>query len=87
MPATTHAAPREACGRVDCTNQTKIASNLETTNVTVTAPGTGAGTRYVSVGVSYVYQPLVFNLGHMTGSSALSLNFTFTPSIRMRYMP
>jgi Flp pilus assembly protein TadG len=84
---TTTAKNLVICGRVDCTGQTMIANGLSTTNVTITSPGTSAGTRYVTVGVTYVYQPLVFNLGSMTGSSALSLNFTFTPNLRMRYMP
>jgi Flp pilus assembly protein TadG len=75
------------CGKVDCTNQTPIANNLGTTNVSVTSPGTAIGTKYVTVQVSYAYTPLVFNLASMTGSQALSLNFTFTPSITMRYMP
>jgi Flp pilus assembly protein TadG len=75
------------CGKsTSCTNETPIARNLSTTNVTVTAPGTVAGTKYVTVQVTYTYQPLVFNLGNMTGVQALSLNFTFTPAITMRYM-
>lgn len=75
------------CGKVDCTGQTVIANNLSTTNVAITSPGTSTGTRYVTVSMSYAYQPLVFDLGGLTGASQLSLNFTFTPSIRMRYMP
>jgi Flp pilus assembly protein TadG len=75
------------CGKLDCTNQTAIANNLSTTNVSITSPGTATGTRYVTVSVSYAYQPLVFDLGGMTGTPALSLNFTFTPSMKMRYMP
>jgi len=75
------------CGKVDCTGQAAIANNLTTTNVTITPPGTGAGTRYVTVSMSYAYQPLVFDLGGLTGASQLSLNFTFTPSIKMRYLP
>jgi Flp pilus assembly protein TadG len=75
------------CGRFDCTNQTVIANNLSTSNISITSPGTGTGTRYVTVSVSYAYQPLVFDMGGMTGTPALSLNFTFTPSMKMRYMP
>jgi len=75
------------CGRsASCSGQTPVAQNLAAGNVTITPPGTGAGTRYVTVQVTYAYQPLVFNLSNLTGISALSLNFTFTPSIKMRYM-
>lgn len=76
------------CGKelASCTNDTVIAKNLSATNVSVTSPGNAIGTRYVSVTVTYAYQPLVFDLGTLTGASQLSLNFTFTPSIRMRYM-
>lgn len=74
------------CGRTVCTGQTPIAPNLAAGNVTITPPGTGTGTRYVTVQVTYAYQPLVFNLSNLTGRSGLSLNFTFTPSTRMRYL-
>ncbi|SRR6266436_581394 len=85
---TTSAKNLIVCGKAsDCTGQTPIAKNLTASNVTITSPGTGIGTRYVTVNVTYAYQPLVFDLGGMTGSSQLSLNFTFTPSITMRYMP
>jgi Flp pilus assembly protein TadG len=84
---TTKAKSLVVCGKVDCTNQTPITNNLTTTNVTITSPGTSTGTKYVAVNVSYTYQPLVFDLEHLTGASQLSLNFTFTPSIKMRYMP
>jgi Flp pilus assembly protein TadG len=67
-----------------CSGQTPIASNQIT--VGITPPGTAIGTRYVTVKVTYAYQPLVFDLGQMTGVSQLSLNFTFTPTITMRYM-
>jgi len=66
--------------------QTPIVTNLAASNVTVTAPGTAVGVRYVTVQVTYNYTPRVFDLGHLTGVSTLSLNFTFTPSITMRYM-
>jgi len=69
-----------------CSGLAPVANNLTTSNVTITAPGTSIGTRYVTVKVTYTYQPLVFDLGHMTGVSDLSLNFTFTPTITMRYM-
>jgi len=75
------------CGRVDCTGQTMVANNLSTTNVTIGSPGTGTGTRYVTVTVTYTYTPQVFDLGRMTGVSQLTYNFTFTPSIKMRYLP
>lgn len=76
------------CGKsASCTGQTPIANNLTDSNVTITTPGTAIGTKYVTVKVTYAYQPLVFDLGSMTGSSQLSLNFTLTPSIKMRYMP
>jgi Flp pilus assembly protein TadG len=76
-------------GRTDCTSgcSTPIANSLSTSNVAITPPGTSTGTRYVTVTVTYPYKPLVFDLGSMTGSQQLSLNFTFTPSITMRYMP
>jgi len=74
------------CGRTACTGQTPIAQNLAAGNVTITPPGTGTGTRYVTVQVTYAYQPLIFNLSNLTGQSGLSLNFTFTPSTRMRYL-
>ena len=74
------------CGRTVCTGQTPIAPNLAAGTVTITPPGTGTGTRYVTVQVTYAYQPLVFNLSNLTGRSGLSLNFTFTPSTRMRYL-
>jgi Flp pilus assembly protein TadG len=72
------------CGQDPCSGQT-LANNLTTSNVSVTPPGTGTGTRYVSVSISYDYQPLIWNLGHLGGGS-LSLNYTFTPKITMRYM-
>jgi hypothetical protein len=69
-----------------CSSTPAIASNLTNSNVTITNPGTAVGTRYVAVTLTYVYQPLMFDLSHLTGSSQNSLNFTFTPSIKMRYM-
>jgi Flp pilus assembly protein TadG len=75
------------CGKTaTCSGETPIVSGLQAGNVTITSPGTGVGIRYVTVSVSYAYTPLVFNLGSMTGSQNLSLNYTFTPSIKMRYM-
>jgi Flp pilus assembly protein TadG len=76
------------CGNAaSCSGLTPVANNLSASNITITSPGTGTGTRYVTVTVSYSYTPVLFDLGHMTGSSQLSLNFTFTPSMKMRYMP
>jgi Flp pilus assembly protein TadG len=73
------------CGNaVTCSGVSPIASNLSASNITITPPGTGTGTRYVTVSMNYPYQPVVFDLGHMTGAS---LSFTFTPSMKMRYMP
>ena len=69
-----------------CSGQTPIVTNLAAANVTVTPPGTAVGIRYVTIQVTYNYAPSVFDLGHLTGASVLSLNFTFTPSITMRYM-
>jgi Flp pilus assembly protein TadG len=69
-----------------CSGQTPVTTNLTSSNVTITPPGTAVGTRYVTVKVTYAYQPLVFNLASLTGSAPLSLNFTFTPAITMRYM-
>jgi Flp pilus assembly protein TadG len=75
------------CGNgASCTGQTPVVRNLTTSNVTVTSPGTVPGTKYVTVQVTYAYQPLLFDLGHLTGVAQLSLNFTFTPSMKMRYM-
>lgn len=75
------------CGNgTSCSGQTPIVRNLTTANVAVTSPGTVVGTKYVTVQVNYAYQPLVFDLGHLTGVSTLSMNFTFTPSMKMRYM-
>ena len=84
---TTAATNLVVCGKASgCSGQTPIANNLAASNVSITAPGTGTGTRYVTVTVTYAYHPLVFDLGSLTGASQLSLNFTFTPSIKMRYM-
>jgi Flp pilus assembly protein TadG len=74
------------CGKSSCTNETPVARNLAAANVTITPPGTSVGTRYVSVAVTYTYQPMIWNLSHLAGSGSLSLNFTFTPKITMRYM-
>jgi Flp pilus assembly protein TadG len=76
------------CGRelASCSGQTAIVNNLAAANVAVTSPGTAIGTRYVTVTVTYAYTPKIWDLGHMTGISQLSLNFTFTPSEKMRYM-
>jgi Flp pilus assembly protein TadG len=75
------------CGvPASCSGQTAVASGLTATNVTITSPGAGVGLRYVTMKVTYNYRPLVFDLGAMTGSQQLSLNFTFTPQIKMRYM-
>jgi Flp pilus assembly protein TadG len=65
-----------------CTGQNPIANNFTSANITITSPGTGVGTRYVTVTVTYAYQPLVFNLSNLTGVQ----QFTFTPAITMRYM-
>ena len=69
-----------------CSTTPSVAKNLTTANVTITPPGTAVATRYVTVTISYPYQPLMFNLGSLTNSANLSLNFTFTPGIKMRYM-
>ncbi len=70
-----------------CSGQTPVAPNLTSSNVTITPPGTGFGTRYVTVKVTYAYQPLSWlSLGSIMGSSQVPLNFTFTPVITMRYM-
>lgn len=74
------------CGKSACSGETPIVRNLAAANITVTPPGTALGTRYVSVTVNYTYQPLIWNLSHLAGSGSLSLNFTFTPRITMRYM-
>lgn len=73
------------CGKDPCNGET-IVTGLSSTNVSVTAPGTGLGTRYVTVTVTYNYTPKIWNLGHLANSNSLSLNFTFTPRITMRYM-
>jgi Flp pilus assembly protein TadG len=75
------------CGRTaSCSGQTPVALNLAPGNIAITPPGSGTGTRYVTVTITYSYQPLVFNLSHLTGSTAPSLQFTFTPSTTMRYL-
>jgi Flp pilus assembly protein TadG len=74
------------CGKDPCTSGTEIVSGLASSNVSVTNPGTGLGTRYVVVTVTYNYTPKIWNLSHLAGSGSLSLNFTFTPAIRMRYV-
>jgi Flp pilus assembly protein TadG len=74
------------CGTDPCTGQPPVARNLFPANVTITQPGTGLGTRYVTVTVTYTYQPMIWNLSHLAGGGSLSLNFTFTPKITMRYM-
>src|SRR5215208_4689943 len=73
------------CGKNPCADET-IITGLSSSNVTVTAPGTGVGTRYVTVTVTYVYTPKIWNVGHLANSNSLSLNFTFTPRMTMRYM-
>ena len=73
------------CGKNPCGGAT-IVTGLSSSNVTVTAPGTGLGTRYVTVTVTYSYTPKIWNVGHLANSNSLSLNFTFTPRITMRYM-
>jgi Flp pilus assembly protein TadG len=67
------------CGSVTCSGASQV-------QVSITDPGTSVGPRYVTVGATYTYHPLIFDLGAMTGSQQLSLNFTFTPKIKMRYM-
>lgn len=73
------------CGKNPCGSET-IVTGLSSSDVSVTAPGTGLGTRYVTVTVTYTYTPKIWNLGHLANSNTLSLNFTFTPRITMRYM-
>jgi hypothetical protein len=61
-----------------------ILPNLQAANIVVTPPATGVGAKYVTVAITdYPYQPLVFNLGTMTGGN---FNITLTPSTTMRYM-
>jgi len=61
-----------------------ILPNLQAANIVVTPPATGVGPKYVTVAITdYTYQPLVFNLGTMTGGN---FNITLTPSTTMRYM-
>jgi Flp pilus assembly protein TadG len=74
------------CGKNSCTSGSEIVSGLSSTNVSITNPGTGLGTRYVTVTVTYSYTPKIWNLSHLAGSGSLSLNFTFTPAITMRYV-
>ncbi|MFN2511204.1 MAG: TadE/TadG family type IV pilus assembly protein [Pyrinomonadaceae bacterium] len=63
-----------------------IVPNLTAGNIVVTPPPAGtAAVKYVSVQITgFTYQPAVFNLNAMTGST---FNFTLSPSTRMRYMP
>ena len=74
------------CGKNSCTGEPSIVSGLSSTNITVTNPGTAIGTRYLTVTVTYNYTPKIWNLSHLAGSGSLSLNFTFTPAITMRYV-
>ncbi|MGH9875232.1 MAG: TadE/TadG family type IV pilus assembly protein [Pyrinomonadaceae bacterium] len=61
-----------------------ILPNLTATNIVVTPPATVTGVKYVTVEITgYNYQPLVFNLGAMTGGN---INIPLTPRTRMRYM-
>jgi Flp pilus assembly protein TadG len=61
-----------------------IVPNLQASNIVVTPPVNGVGTKYVTVAITnYQYQPLVFNLNAMTGGN---FNLTLTPSTTMRYM-
>jgi Flp pilus assembly pilin Flp len=63
-----------------------IVPNLMASNIVITPPPAGtAAVKYVTVEITgYTYQPAVFNLNAMTGST---FNFTLNPSTRMRYMP
>ena len=59
-------------------------SGLQASNIVITPPATGTGTKYVTVAITgYNYTPLVFNLNAMTGGN---FNLTLTPSTTMRYM-
>ena len=61
-----------------------VVGGLETTNVTVVQ--SGSSVQYVTVSISYDYEPLIFDLAGMTGNESLSLSKTFTPSTTMRFM-
>jgi Flp pilus assembly protein TadG len=74
------------CGQAaTCSGQDPVAPNLTSSNVNITPPGSGTGTRYVTVQVNYNYSPLILDVPAMN-SWNLSLNFTLTPTITMRYM-
>lgn len=62
-----------------------ILPNLTAANIVITPPATGVvPVKYVNVAIiNYPYQPLVFDLGAMTGRD---FTITLTPNTRMRFM-
>jgi TadE-like protein len=63
-----------------------IVPNLTAAQIVITPPPAGtAPVKYVTVQITgYTYQPAVFNLNAMTGST---FNFALNPGTTMRYMP
>ena len=83
---TTTATNLIVCGNASsCSGQDPVVAGLTSSNVTITPPGTSNGTRYVTVKVTYAYSPFAFDNPNMS-YWGFSLNFTFTPTITMRYM-
>lgn len=63
-----------------------IVPNLTAAKIVITPPPAGtAPVKYVTVQITgYTYQPAIFNLNAMTGST---FNFALSPGTTMRYMP
>ncbi|HEX7178075.1 MAG TPA: TadE family protein [Pyrinomonadaceae bacterium] len=62
-----------------------ILSDLTADQIEITPPVNGAAVKYVTVSITgYTYQPLVFDLNTMTGSSGV-FNPDLSPSTTMRY--
>jgi Flp pilus assembly protein TadG len=76
------------CGYEDCTGKTPIIPGLDSTNVSVTVPTSGAlPPVYVTVGIqNYTFQPGVFNLAGPTGATSSAIYFSLQPRTTMRYM-
>jgi Flp pilus assembly protein TadG len=78
-----------ACGDVSvasCGGANALLSGLETANVDIVPTGNAGVPDTVKVQIiNYQYQPL-FDLGKLTGLSALSLSINVSPSTTMRYL-
>lgn len=75
------------CGvAANCSGQTSVVNGLAAGNITITPPPATGNVRYVTVKITYAYNPKVFNLGTMTGIQDLALNYTLVPQTTMRYL-